>query len=250
MDLSHNTILITGGATGIGLELAREFLARENKVLVCGRREEKLREAKRRNPELLYRVADISEAESRKKLAEWAVAEGVNILVNNAGMQREIDLTKGIEALEAGDNECRINFEGTIYFTAELIPHLMKQKNAAIMNVSSGLGFVPMTITPIYSATKAGIHSYTLSLRHQLEPTGVKVFELIPPTVDTELDRGARARRGQKDRGIPATDVAKAAMEGMVFDTPEITAGMAANLVNAARQPAFDAIFSRMNARH
>ncbi|MDP4199699.1 MAG: SDR family NAD(P)-dependent oxidoreductase [Bacteroidota bacterium] len=246
MNLSGNTILITGGATGIGLAMARAFVAASNTVLVSGRRDAKLMEAKVAIPELLTKVSDISDASERTSLADWARSEGVNILINNAGIQREIDLKRGIPALDEGDNEFRINFEGAVYLTAGLMPHLLKQQNAAICNVSSGLGFIPIASMPIYCATKAAIHSYTISLRHQLQPTGIKVFEIIPPTVDTELDRGARARRGQTDRGIPAMDVAEAAIKGMSEDKMEIAVGMAANLMSAPKDVA-DQIFRRMN---
>ncbi|HWF44233.1 MAG TPA: SDR family NAD(P)-dependent oxidoreductase [Candidatus Kapabacteria bacterium] len=248
MKLTDNRILITGGATGIGFALAEEFLKRGNTVLVCGRREEKLREAASKAPGLQTKLADISDPNDRKSLAEWGISNGVNILVNNAGMQREIDFTRGIEALEEGDNEVRINLEGTIYLTALFLPYLFEQDNAAILNVSSGLGFVPIAIMPVYCATKAAIHSFTISLRHQLTPAGLKVFEVIPPTVDTDLDRGAREKRGQIDRGISAEDVAAAVIEGMQNDRPEIAIGIAANLVGASKTPAFDTIFQRMNA--
>ncbi len=246
MNSSSNTILITGGGTGIGLALARAFLERSNKVLISGRRESKLIEAKAANPALLFKVCDISNPIDRKALADWAIAEGVNILINDAGMQRQIDLTKGISELEAGDNEIRINFEGTVYLTSLLIPHLVTQKNAAIFNVSSGLGFVPMAIMPIYCATKSAIHTYTVCLRHQLQPTGVKVFEIVPPTVDTELDRGARAKRGQTNRGISATQVAEEVLRGMSEDKLEIAVGMSGNLIAGSRTH-FDEIFQRMN---
>lgn len=247
MTLTGNTILITGGATGIGLDLAKEFLKRGNQVLVCGRREEKLAEAKAQAPGLQTRICDIANADERKALAEWAIANGVNILINNAGMQREIDFTRGLTALTEGDDEIAINFSGTVYLTAILTPHLIKQGNAAILNVSSGLGFIPLTMMPIYCATKAAIHSFTISLRHQLAPTGVKVMEIIPPTVDTELDRGARAKRGQTDRGITVEQLTDEVMKGLEEDRPEIAIGMAANLI-AGSKANFEAIFQRMNS--
>jgi len=193
-------------------------------------------------------VCDIAKEEDRENLAIWALSFGVNVLVNNAGMQRMVDFTHGLPALSAGDNEIRCNLEGPVFLTARLVPHLMRKKPAAIFNVSSALGFVPLAMMPIYCATKAALHSLTVSLRHQLSETGVKVFEVIPPTVDTELDRGARAKRGQADRGIPPTEVAQAVLKGMSEDRFEIAVGMATNLIAGSRAN-FDQIFQSMNGR-
>lgn len=248
MKLAGNTVLITGGATGIGFVLAEAFLKEGSIVLVCGRREARLAEAKRLHPALHTRVSDISKEEDRGMLGDWAISHGVNILINNAGMQREVDFTRGLDALSEGDNEVRCNLEGPLYLTALLTPHLLTRHNAAIVNVSSGLGFIPIAAMPIYCATKAALHSFTVSLRHQLSKTEVKVFEVIPPTVDTELDRGAREKRGQTDRGIAATEVADAVMKGMGEDRLEIPVGMAANLMAGSRAN-FDQIFQNMNAR-
>ena len=248
MNLSGNTILITGGATGIGLDLAKEFLRRGNTVLTCGRREAKLAEAREAAPGLQTRVCDIANSNDRKSLADWAISSGVNILINNAGMQREIDFTRGMDAIEEGDDEIEINLRGTIYLTAQLIPHLMQQKNASILNVTSGLGFVPLAIMPIYCATKAAMHSFTLSLRHQLKPTGVKVVEIIPGVVDTELDRGARAKRGMTFRGVTVQQVTEEVMRGLEVDAHEIPIGTAAGLMAESRAN-FDYVFGRMNNR-
>jgi uncharacterized oxidoreductase len=247
MKLAGNTVLITGGATGIGFVLAEAFLKEGSIVLVCGRREDRLAEAKKRHPALHTRVSDITREEDRRTLGDWAISHNVNILINNAGMQREVDFTRGLPALSEGDNEIRCNLEGPLYLTALLLPHLQSRQNAAIVNVSSGLGFIPIARMPVYCATKAALHSFTVSLRHQLAGKGINVFEVIPPTVDTELDRGARAKRGQTDRGIPAQDVADAVMKGMAEDLLEIAVGMAANLVAGSRAN-FDQTFKNMNA--
>jgi uncharacterized oxidoreductase len=203
MKTSGNTILITGGATGIGFSLAEAFVRLGNEVIVCGRREDKLEEAKNRLPQIHTRKCDLSKEDERKSLFEWISSDfpTTNILVNNAGIQRMVDLKKGTEELLSGEDEIEINFKAYVNLSAHFIPFLMKQKEGAIVNISSGLGFIPLTITPVYCATKAAIHSFTLSLRHQLRNTSVKVFEIIPPTVDTELDKGARSKRGQEDRG-------------------------------------------------
>jgi uncharacterized oxidoreductase len=146
MQTSGNTILITGGATGIGLSIAEIFLKENNQILVCGRREEKLREAKQKFPELQTRVCDIANAKERQGLYHWATSEfpEINFLINNAGIQREIDLTEGTKDLLNGDDEIEINFQAHVQLTALFIPHLMKLPKAAIMNVTSGLGFVPL----------------------------------------------------------------------------------------------------------
>jgi uncharacterized oxidoreductase len=247
MKLAGNTVLITGGATGIGFVLAEAFLKEGSIVLVCGRREARLAEAKKRHPALHTRVSDIAKEEDRRTLGDWAISHNVNILINNAGMQREVDFTRGLPALMEGDNEIRCNLEGPLFLTALLLPHLQSRQNAAIINISSGLGFVPIARMPVYCATKAALHSFTVSLRHQLAGKGIKVFEVIPPTVDTELDRGARAKRGQTDRGIPAQEVADAVMKGLTEDQFEIPVGTAANLVAGSRAN-FDQIFKNMNA--
>ncbi|MGB8658587.1 MAG: SDR family oxidoreductase [Candidatus Zixiibacteriota bacterium] len=250
MRISGNTILITGGATGIGFALADAFLREGNEVVICGRRENKLLEAKRRLPQLIVKVCDVSDGDQRKSLFKSVTAEfeTLNILVNNAGIQRQLDLKKGEADLRKGENEIRINFEAPVYLSALFIPHLIDRKESAIINVSSGLAFVPLAIVPIYCATKAAIHSFSLSLRHQLAGTGVKVFEVIPPTVDTELDRGAREERGQKDRGIQPQEVAKATLKGIANDEFEIAIGMAQNLRMASRTDP-DKAFQQMN-RH
>ncbi|HEX7540572.1 MAG TPA: SDR family NAD(P)-dependent oxidoreductase, partial [Anaerolineales bacterium] len=130
--------------------------------------------------------------------------------------------------------------------SALFIPHLMKQGEAAIVNISSGLGFIPLTIMPVYCATKAALHSFSWSLRHQLRKTKVKVFEVIPPTVDTALDGGAREQRRQEYRGIPPAEVAEATLYGLKKDEYEIAVGQAQGLRTGTRQEA-EQIFQRMN---
>jgi uncharacterized oxidoreductase len=248
MKTNGNTILITGGATGLGLSLAEVFLREGNQVLICGRRNEKLLSAHNKFPALQYKDCNVSDAGDRLALYEWAMVNfpNLNILVNNAGIQRQIDFTKGTEDLLKGDDEIQFNFTAPVHLSALFLPHLMRQAQAAILNVSSGLGFVPLTLVPVYSATKAAIHSFSWSLRHQLRKTNVKVFELIPPTVDTELDRGARERRRQENRGIPPAEVAEAALVGLAKDEYEIAVGQAQGLRSGTRQEA-EQIFQRMN---
>lgn len=228
MKITNNIILITGGATGIGLELAKQFIANGNTVIACGRRENKLKEAKALLPKLITKQCDISNIEQRRELYNFCVEQfpTINILVNNAGIQREIDFRKGEADYLNGDNETVINLEATFHLTALFTPHFMKQKESAIINISSGLGIVPLVIVPIYSATKSALHSFSISLRKQLEATTVKVFEILPPIVDTKLDNGARDRRGQTDKGISAEKVVIESLNAISKDILEIPIGI------------------------
>jgi uncharacterized oxidoreductase len=250
MKTSGNTVLITGGATGIGLALAEAFLKAGNEVIICGRREGRLIEAQRSLPGVHIRACDLSQAAKRRELYDWITANypALNVLVNNAGIQRRIDFRQGTAGLLGGEDEIEINLQAPVHLSALFIPHLMKQREAALVMVSSGLGFIPISIMPVYCATKAALHSLSWSLRHQLRQTCVKVFELVPPTVDTELDHGARGRRGQADRGIPPGEVAAAALKSLARDEYEIAVGQAQFLHQGARTDP-EGIFERINGQ-
>jgi len=229
MKIAGNTVLITGGATGIGLAIAEEFIKAGSEVIVCARTEEHLKQAKNKLPLLYTRKCDISKEAERGALYGWAVTnfKDLNVLVNNAGIQRMIDFKKGTADLlthrtEDGEDEIEVNLRALIYMTALFTPHLMKQKEAAIINVSSGLAFYPMASLPVYCATKAAVHTFCLALRQQLEGTPVKVFEFIPPMVDTNLDKGARKARGQTYFGITTTEFVIPAMNSFKKDEYEI----------------------------
>jgi uncharacterized oxidoreductase len=249
MNIKGNTILITGGGTGIGLALAEAFLREGNEVIICGRRKNRLAAAKMRFPQLHIRQCDVADAGTRKDLFGWATASfpDLNILVNNAGIQRDIDFTKGTAEVLKAEGEIAINLEAPIHLSALFIPHLAKQKESAIVNVSSGLGFVPMAIMPVYCATKAGLHSFSVSLRHQLKETSIKVFELVPPMVDTELDGGARDDRAQEYRGIPPAEVAEATLKAIAKDEFEIAVGQAQFLRAGSRSDP-DNTFQKLNS--
>jgi len=240
MNLSNNTILITGGATGIGLALAEQFLLLGNKVLICGRREEKLAKAKQKLPGLAgTKVCDLMIEHERIRLYDWITRyyADFNILINNAGIQNEINISDDC-IIDLVQNEVETNIVAPIHLVNLFIPHLAKKENAAIINITSGLAFTPIAIMPIYCATKAAMHSFSLSLRHQLSKTSIKVFELIPPTVDTDLDRGARAKRKQTDRGISADEFSVQAIDALKNDVYEAAIGQAAGL-RAKREELF-----------
>ena len=248
MKISGNTVLITGGATGIGFSLAEQLIKSDNEVIICGRRKNILVEAKNKLPQIHTKVCDVSIPKDRGLLYHWVVSEftSVNMLINNAGVQRMIDLRKGIKELTKNENEIGINLSATIYLSSYFIPYFMKQKETAIINISSGLAFVPLAVVPIYCATKAAIHSFSMSLRHQLKDTSIKVFEIIPPTVDTDLDKGARERRGQTDRGIQPSEVAISALKAIENNEFECAIGMAKNLIMGARNNP-EQLFNNMN---
>jgi uncharacterized oxidoreductase len=239
MNLSGNTVLITGGATGIGLAMAEQFLKLGNEVIVCGRRIEKLNEAKEKFPKLHIAQTNLAEKELRENFAKYILekAPSINILINNAGIQNETDITHP-ECNDSMQEEVNTNFVAPVHLAALFISHLKSKKEAAIINITSGLAFSPLAIVPVYCATKAALHSVTLSLRYQLKNTSVKVFEIAPPIVDTDLDRGARDNRGMENRGISAEEFAVAAMDAIKNDTYEAAIGMAANL-RAKREEMF-----------
>lgn len=228
MQLTGNTILITGGATGIGLELARR-LAADNKVLICGRRAQRLEEAAELVPGIETIVADVAHDESRKALYDWVASHfpETNILINNAGVQHRIDLTNPAEIAKA-EEEVAINFLGPVHLSTLFLPLLRKHASAAIVNVTSGLAFAPLALMPVYCATKAALHSLTMSLRHQLRATNVRVFEVIPPLVTSEL--GASHRPAELNRiAMPASTAVDRIVEGLSNDEPEIAIGDAEN---------------------
>ena len=242
MKLSGNTILITGGASGIGLALALRFLERDNEVIVCGRRVDKLREAKEAHPQLHTHAADVATPSGRIELSRWASAEfpSLNVLVNNAGIQRRIDLTAS-EDWERTRTEIMTNLDAPIHLTQLFYPQLAAQERSAILNVTSGLSFVPLANVPIYCATKAALHSFTMSLRWQLSDSPVEVIEIIPPAVDTDLQAP-----GLHTFGVNVDEFADAVFEGLESGEEEIAYGTAAECCNASREK-LDAIFEHMN---
>ncbi|MGA2794536.1 MAG: SDR family NAD(P)-dependent oxidoreductase [Roseiarcus sp.] len=250
MQLSGNIALITGGATGIGYAMAEAFLEAGSTVVICGRRAERLQEARAKHPQLHTRVCDLSRQEDRIGLAEWTAAQfpDLNVLVNNAGVQRDVDFTKGIDDFLAGDNEIRVNLEAAIILCGLFVPLLAKNKGAAIINVSSGLGFVPAAKMPVYNASKAGMHAYSMAVRLQLSKIGIRVFEVVPPAVDTDLNPIGRAKRGNFKAGLGPKEFVSAVMKGLENDVFEIGFGTTAGLIHASRAD-LDKSFQLMNSR-
>jgi uncharacterized oxidoreductase len=246
MKLTGNTILITGGGSGIGRGLAESFHKLGNQVVIAGRRKSALDETTAANPGMKSLTVDMTDAGSIRDFAARATAEfpTLNVLINNAGIMHEEKLAAqpGLADAEA---IVATNLLGPIRLTAALLPHLEKQPDPVIMNVSSGLAFVPLAMTPTYCATKAAIHSYSLSLRHQLRGTKVEVLELIPPYVQTDLMNGA-----DDPRAMPLNLFISEVMQILhKHPTPaEICVERVGNLRLAAETGKFDAIFNGLNA--
>ncbi|MGB6192587.1 MAG: SDR family oxidoreductase [Terracidiphilus sp.] len=247
MNISGNTILVTGGGSGIGRALAEALQKLGNQVVIAGRRQSALDETTAANPGMKSLLLDIENPVSIKALLKEAASAfpTLNVLVNNAGIMKAEDLNA--EAIDVAKSESivAINLLGPIRLTAALLPLLKKQPKATIINVSSGLAFVPLTLTPTYCATKAAIHSYTQSLRYQLRGTSVEVLELIPPYVATDLMGGA-----SDPRAMPLADFISETMTILKQQPtpPEICVERVKPLRFAARDGQYDGIFQGMNA--
>lgn len=183
-----NTVLITGGSSGIGLALARKFLQAQNTVIITGRNARKLADVKAMFPDVITEVADLNDFNALQKLVNRY--PNVNILINNAGIQYNYDFVNPEIATELIETELQTNLIAPLQLIKLILPHLLTKPKSAIVNVSSGLGLVPKQTAPVYCASKAGLHIATKALRWQLETTPIKVFEIIAPLVDTPMTQG------------------------------------------------------------
>jgi uncharacterized oxidoreductase len=239
MNLSNNKILITGGATGIGLGLTERFVHENNTVIICGRREEALNKVARAFPTVITRICDLSNAAERIALFDWIAAEhpDLNVLVNNAGMQQWISVTDA-DFFQRAKEEMVVNMEAPLHLTA-LFMHLGSLNT--IMNVTSGLSFTPLTKVPVYSATKAFLQSFTLSLRQMVRPKGIEVIELIPPALNTDL-----GGKGLHDAAPPVSAFVDAVFAQLAAGRTEITFGFSEAMSQAGPEE-LRAAFNRMN---
>jgi uncharacterized oxidoreductase len=249
MEISGNTILITGGGSGIGRGLAEAFHALGNKVIVAGRRQSTLDETTAANPGMASLAFDVEDRVSIDALAARIVAEhpGLNVLVNNAGIMRPENLHAPASALADSGAMIVTNLVGPIRLTAALLPLLLRQPRATVISVTSGLAFVPLAMTPTYCATKAALHSYTQSLRHQLRDTSVQVLELAPPYVQTEL---MGAGQLADPRAMPLKDFIAETMSILRNspDATEICVEQVKPLRYAEANGNYDAVFNALNA--
>ncbi len=239
MKISDNKILITGGASGIGLGLTERFLKEGNTVIVCGRRENVLAELREKHPNVITTRCDLSSADEREELFGWISAEhsDLNVLVNNAGIQQWMSVEDS-DFFERAKVEIATNIEAPIHLASLFI----KLKSLdTIINVTSGLSFVPFTKVPVYSATKAFFHSFTLSLRHQLRDANIEVIEIIPPAINTDL-----GGKGLHDFAPPVSDFVESVFEQLKDGKTEITFGMSGNMTNGGRED-LQKIFMMLN---
>ncbi len=236
MKTTNNTILITGGGSGIGRGLAEAFHALGNQVVISGRTQKSLEEVTAANPGMKSLTLDVADAQALKTFAARVIADfpKLNVLVNNAGIMRNENLLENSDN-QVADAEATIttNLLGPIRLTAALLPHLCQQPEAAIVNVTSGLAYVPLAMTPTYSATKAAIHAYTESLRYQLTGTRIEVKELIPPYVATKL---MGDRQANDPRAMPLQDFIREVME--IFQTQPDATEIAVERVRPLRSAA------------
>lgn len=227
MELSKNTILITGGTSGFGLEFAARFIELGNTVIITGRNARKLEETKQVLPGVHTIQSDVTKIEDIAALYSEVKERfpELNILINNAGEMRKIILHDAY-APEEITREVEVNLMGPIRMVQTFLPLLKKQRSAAIMNVTSGIAMMPFPIAPIYGATKSGLRSYTQSLRVQLKKTNIEVFELAAPGSSTPLNDKFRGDEGfDPKRVMPPAEIVNKAIEGLKKDTFEILPG-------------------------
>lgn len=239
MTISNNKILITGGATGIGLGLTERFIKENNTVIICGRRESVLQEVVAKFPTVIAKQCDLAIDAEREELYQWVLKNhsDLTVLINNAGIQQWMNVSDDNFFKRAKD-EIATNIEAPLHLTSLFI-NLPSLKT--IVNVTSGLSFVPLTKTPVYSATKAFFHSFTLSLRHLLKSKNIEVIEIIPPALNTDL-----GGKGLHEAAPPVSDFIESIFDQLKKGSNELTFGFSEAMVKATPDDLKNA-FNRMN---
>lgn len=239
MKLSNNKILVTGGASGIGLGLTERFIQENNTVIICGRREATLQKVKDKFPSVITKVCDLSLEADRFELYNWVSEHhpDLNVLVNNAGIQNWMKISDS-DFYSKASNEININVIAPIHLITQFIN--LKNLNT-IINVTSGLAFVQLSKVPVYCATKASLHSFTLSLRHMLKAKNIEVIEMIPPALNTDL-----GGKGLHDGQPPVSDFINAVFQQMKEGKTELTFGFS-EVMAKATPDIINATFNKMN---
>jgi uncharacterized oxidoreductase len=249
MNSTGNTILVTGGGSGIGRGLAEELQKLGNHVIIAGRRRSALDETTAANPGMSSMVFDIEQASGIRSFVPELLAQfpKLNVVINNAGIMRPEKLQEQPEDLADAEAIVTTNLLGPIRLIAALLPHFKQQPSATIINVSSGLAFVPLAVTPTYCATKAAIHSYSQSLREQLKSTKIEVLEIIPPYVQTDLMGGAKDPRAMPLNDFIAETIALLTSQ----PTPsEVATERVKFLSEATKRGEYEKVFGMLNAQH
>jgi uncharacterized oxidoreductase len=230
MKLTGNTIFITGGGSGIGRGLAEALHQRKNKVIISGRRKDRLMEVAKANPGMAWVELNIEDPSSISAVAAKLIAEypNLNVLINNAGIMNIDDASSAIDE-KLLVSTLTTNLMGPIRMTGALIEHLKQQPQATVINTTSVLGFVPLAVTAVYSSTKAAMHSYTMSLRYKLKDTSVRVLEIAPPWVRTDL-----LNSNNEPRAMPLAEFIEATMKVLGTDADEVLVEQAKQLRNNA----------------
>lgn len=202
MKLARKTVLITGGASGIGYALAQRLVQMNNEIVVVGRDSRKLEAVRLEVPQLTTLRYDISIDEDRVSLADWIGQNGrqLDVLINNAGVQNHSRFDEEPPPAELIRHELETNFVGPVRLSSLLIPHLRSRPEAAIVNISSGLAIAPKASAPVYCASKAALSSFTRALRYQLEQTPIQVYDVLAPLVDTSMTKGRGRGKMSPDR--------------------------------------------------
>ena len=228
MKMNGNTILITGGGSGIGRGLAEAFHKLGNTVIIAGRRKDVLDRTTSANPGMSSLSLDIDDPAAILAFSKKVVVEypALNVLINNSGIMRLEDLVNHPEDLSVPEATITTNLLGPIRLTSALLPHLTKQSQPVIINLTSGLAFAPLAFAPVYCATKAAIHSWTESIRYQLGRTGIQVIELPPPYVQTEL---TGPRQSSDPLAMPLHDFIAEAMQ-ILQSQPDVTEVLVENV--------------------
>jgi uncharacterized oxidoreductase len=251
MEMTGNTIIITGGGSGIGRGLAEKFHAAGNQVIITGRNRSKLDTVAAANPGMVAIALDIADGAAIQAFAKQVISDypAINVVINNAGMMIAEAMTADPVDVQIGDDTVTTNMLGTMRLSAAMLPHLQKQAEATIMTVTSGLAFVPLAMTPAYSATKAGMHSWSVATRHQLRDTNVQVIELAPPYVQTELTGPDQAK---DPNAMPLAEFIDEVMT-ILTDNPdveEVIVERCKPLRYAIENGNFDEVMAGLNGAH
>ena len=248
MKQSNQTILITGGGSGIGLALAKKFMENDNTVIITGRNLSKLEAVQKEFPKIQIFQSDVTDDVDVRKLADDIQQKFnvVDVLINNAGMMNLVDTGNVSNDLQKQMQEIEINYNSPIRVLHYFLPLLKKSKNAVLVNVSSGLAYVSFAQAPVYSGTKSALHFWTLGIRPQLKTHGIKVIELLPPVVDTPLAHGADIAEDDNLKPMPPEKLADIFWKDFINGKEEITPGISKQLKLMSRlAPKF--IFKQLN---